>query len=71
MILNPFNYPDGNQLDRFKRLDLMKSSQYMKIIELKHRLMGLNVTCCDDKSQVQSKQKDIHVRDTIIAGGSL
>ena len=33
--------------------------------------MGLNMTCGDTQSQVQSKQKASHVRDTIVARGGV
>ena len=36
----------------------------MKLIELRHREMGLNMTYRDTQSQVQSGQKAIHIRST-------
>ena len=38
------------------------SNQCMKLIELRHMEMGLDMTCSETQSQVQSKQKARHVR---------
>ena len=50
-------------------MELIKSSQYMKLIELRNRWMVLNITCRDTHSKIQSKKKVIHVRDTIVDRG--
>ena len=52
-------------------MEIIRSSQYIKLIELRHRRMGLDRTCRDTQSQVQSEQKAGHIRDTIVARGSL
>ena len=52
-------------------MELNRSSQYMKLIEWRHRIMVFNMTCCDTQSQVQSKQNAIHFRYTIMARGYL
>ena len=36
----------------------------MKLIESRHREMGLNMTYRDTQSQVQSEQKDRHAKAT-------
>ena len=43
-------------------MNLLRSNQCIKLIELRHRVMGLNMTFSDTQSQVQSKYKARHVR---------
>ena len=38
-------------------MDLDILSQQGTLIELRHRILGLNITNCETESQVQSKQK--------------
>ena len=39
----------------------------MKLIELRHREMGLNMTYRDTQTKVQSENKASHIRATIVA----
>ena len=52
-------------------MELIRSIQYMKLIDSRHRRMGFKMTCYDTQSRVQSEHKASHVRATIVSRGSL
>ena len=55
MRLNSLKSPDRKKLDQFVRMDLIRSSQDVKIIVIRQRSMWLNMNNRDNQSQGQSQ----------------